>query len=169
MKYKKLIFFFVSVVLLVGVVSIYKFVHKNYYEVDTSPYKYIVSSTTVDSPDQKHNVYLIIYRTTQKSDTAYIMGYVQTYGEGKKNAKDYKTIFWQKIKSSNIKTITHHGVALDNWIDVTWIDNENVNINGISVNINRGYDYRRDWHIKLSRSFLLGTHAKRGSFYGSRP
>lgn len=145
MKHKRLIIFFASLVLVAGVVSISKYINKNYYEIDTSFFKYVTSSTSVDSPDKKHLVFINIYKTTQNSEIAYLMGRVETWEKGRQYTDNSKTIFWQKIKSSSIKVITFHGVTLDNWIDVTWLDNENININGIIVNINHGYDYRRDW------------------------
>lgn len=57
-----------------------------------------------------------------------------------------KIIFWQKVNSSRIKTIKiDEGETLDNWIDdVSWINSQTVHINGISLNINKKYDYRRN-------------------------
>lgn len=144
MKNKKVIIVFASIVLLAGVFSIWRFIYNNYYMIDTSPYKYAFASRYEESPDKKHTVRVDIYKTTENSDIAYIMGTVCTWAKGKGYIES-KTIFWQKVNSNSIKEKTISGTTLDNWIDVTWLDAENVNINGISVNINRGYDYRRDW------------------------
>ena len=131
--------------LVAGVISISKYINKNYYEIDISSFKYVFTSRTIESPDQRHSVEIDIYKTARDSDIAYIMGTVGTSSVWKGYTEDSKTIFWQKIKSYSIKEKTIHGVTLDNWIDVTWLDNENININGMIVNINQGYDYRRDW------------------------
>ena len=50
------------------------------------------------------------------------------------------------MNSSSIKTIKlDDGEMLDNWIDdISWINLQTVDINGISLNINKKYDYRRN-------------------------
>ncbi len=140
MKNKKVIIVFASIVLLAGVFSIWKYIYNTYYMIDTSPYQYVFASRFEESPDNKHSVGVNICKTTENSDIAYIMGILNTSG-----SNEPKTIFWQKINNGSIKEKTINGNTLGNWIDVTWLDAENVNINSISVNINRGYDYRRDW------------------------
>nr|WP_319489852.1 hypothetical protein [uncultured Caproiciproducens sp.] len=145
MKNKKVIIIFASIVLLAGVFSIWKYIYNTYYMIDISPFKYVFLSRSIESPDKKHSVGVYIYKTTEDSDIAYIMGTVGMWAKGKGYTEDSKTIFWQKISSNSIKEKPINGITLGNWIDVTWLDEENVNINGISVNINRRYDYRRDW------------------------
>lgn len=140
MKSKKIIIVFASIVLLAGAFSIWKYIYNTYYMIDTSPFKYSFQSGGGKAPDKKHSVVIDIYKTTENSDIAYIMGTLNTSG-----SDEIKTIFWQKIDSSSIKEKTINGITFDNWIDITWLDAENVNIDGISVNINHGYDYRRDW------------------------
>ena len=69
-------------------------------------------SRIVESPDKKHSVGIDIYKTTDNSDIAYIMGTVGTWAKGKGFTKDSKTIFWQKVNSSSIKKKIINGETL---------------------------------------------------------
>lgn len=120
-----------------------KLIYNNYYKIDISPFEYIFLSRIVDSPDENYTIMVEIYKTTEDSDLAYIMGTLGTLETGKEYT-DSKTIFWQKVNSNSIKEKTIDGLTLANWIDVNWLDNQTININEISLDINSVYDYRRD-------------------------
>lgn len=129
---------------LVVIFSICYFIYNNYYKIDVRPFTYVFISRIVESPDKQHSVLVQIYKTTKDSDSAYIMGTLGTLDNRKGYTKDSKTIFWQKVNSDSIKEKTINDVSFENWIKVAWLDAQNVNINGISLNVNNVYDYRRD-------------------------
>ncbi len=144
MKNKKIKIVVTSTLLLVVIFSIFYFIYNNYYKIDVRPFTYVFTSRIIESPDKQHSVLVQIYKTTEDSGSAYIMGTLGTLDNKKGYTKDSKTIFWQKVNSDSIKEKTINDVSFVNWIEVTWLDAQNVNINGISLNINNVYDYRRD-------------------------
>lgn len=133
-----------AVALCLGLIGFY--VYNNFYRIDRSQFHYIYLSRIVDSPNGKYAITLDILRTTEKSETTYIEGNLIAKSQqiDIPSAK-VKTIFWQKVNSSDIKNKWIDDVWLDNWVDVNWIDNETVKINNITLNIfNDVYDYRRN-------------------------
>lgn len=125
---------------------IYNYVYDHYYKIDFTQYKYSATSRGMMSPDKKHFLLVVIYKTSKSSDIAYIGGFMNSNDKDGNYITQPKTIFWQKVNSSRIKTIKiDDGETLDNWIDdVSWINSQTVHINGISLNINKKYDYRRN-------------------------
>lgn len=124
------------VALCLGLIGFY--VYNNFYRIDRSQFHYIFLSRIVDSPDGKYDISLEILRTTEDSEITYIEGNLIAKSQQRDiPSTKVKTIFWQKVNSIDIK---------DNWVDVSWIDNETVKINNITVNIFKDvYDYRRNW------------------------
>ena len=144
MKTKKAKIVFISILLSAVAFLICYSIYNNYYKIDISPFTYVFTSRIVESPDKQHAVQVQIYKTAKDSDSAYIMGTLGTLDDRKGYTKDSKTIFWQKVNSNSIKKKTINDVTLDNWIEVAWLDEQNINVNGIPLNINNVYDYRRD-------------------------
>lgn len=138
MKKRKLTIFTIILVvaLCLGLIGFY--VYNNFYRIDRSQFNYIFLSRIVDSPNDKYEISLDILRTTEDSEITYIEGKLIAKSQQRDiPSTKVKTIFWQKVNSIDIK---------DNWVDVSWIDNETVKINNITVNIFKdAYDYRRNW------------------------
>lgn len=131
------IFAIISVVVLcLGLIGFY--VYNNFYRIDRSQFNYIFLSRIVDSPNGKYAISLDILRTAEDSQITYIEGNLIAKSQQRDiPSTKVKTIFWQKVNSIDIR---------DNWVDVSWIDNETVKINNITVNIFKdAYDYRRNW------------------------
>lgn len=124
------------VALCLGLIGFY--VYNNFYRIDRSQFHYIFLSRIVDSPNDKYDISLEILRATEDSEITYIEGNLIAKSQQRDiPSTKVKTIFWQKVNSIDIK---------DNWVDVSWIDNETVKINNITVNIFKDvYDYRRNW------------------------
>ncbi|SHH95077.1 Signal transducer regulating beta-lactamase production, contains metallopeptidase domain [Sporobacter termitidis DSM 10068] len=135
-------------------------------DIDISPFTYVFTSRIVESPGKQHAVQITIYKDAEDSDSTYIMGNIGSLDDRKGYTKDSRTIFWQKADSNSIEDKTVDGETLDNWIEVAWLDEQNININGISLNINNVYDYRRD-QSTLSAANSENTTGKSESFdYG---
>lgn len=117
--------------------------YDNYYKVDISQFHYTFLSRIVDSPDSKYQISISILKSSQNSEDSYIKGDLHLVS----NQRDVpKTIFWQKVNSSDINNKWINGLWLDNWVDVVWLDKETVRINNITVDIFKDvYDYRRNW------------------------
>jgi len=129
------IFAIISVVVLcLGLIGFY--VYNNFYRIDRSQFNYIFLSRIVDSPNGKYAISLDIL--AEDSQITYIEGNLIAKSQQRDiPSTKVKTIFWQKVNSIDIR---------DNWVDVSWIDNETVKINNITVNIFKdAYDYRRNW------------------------
>ncbi len=142
MKKIKIGFIPVLIFIIVGF-SICNFIYNYYYKIDITSFAYSFTSRIVESPDKEHSILVSIYKTDEDSDIAYIMGTVGALDDRKGYNKDGRLIFWQKINSDIIINKTIDGVEFSNWVDVTWIDAQNININGITLNISNVYDYRR--------------------------
>lgn len=144
MKNRKTTVIFLAILLsIIAIFLICKIIYNHYYKIDLANYTYSFYSRAVQSPDKKHSISIIIHKTTQDSDTAYIMGILGASDNNGGYTKGTRTIFWQKVNSNSIKDKTINNVLLSNWIDVTWLDLQTVQINGITLNINNTYDYRR--------------------------
>jgi len=65
--------------------------------------------------------------------------------EGTFDIEGGRVIFWQRIQSEKLREIWFESVDdLRLLVDIYWIDDETVSINGIALNIYRGmYDFRR--------------------------
>lgn len=117
--------------------------YDKYYRIDTSQFHYTFLSRIVESPDGKHQVFITVYKDSENSEVAYIKGNLNLVSSQKDAPK---TIFWQKVNSSDIDNRLINDMLLDNWVDVEWINNDTVKINNITVNIHKDiYDYRRAW------------------------
>lgn len=123
--------------------SIGNFIYNHYYKIDITPYTYTFLARIVNSDDKQHSVSVTIYKTVEDSDIAYIMGTLGSLDIKKDYSKNVKTIFWQEVSSESIKEKIINDETLANWIEVAWLDSQTVTINGMTVNINDIYDYRR--------------------------
>lgn len=127
--------------LLIGILCIIiifggtKNIYEKYYKIDTAPFKFVFLSRRVCSLDLNFVLTIKIFKDYKDSDITYIAGELSKVDE-RKNKQGSKRIFWQKVNSESISN--------NNWIDVEWVDTENVLINGLRVNIKKGYDFRRD-------------------------
>jgi|GEM_PF-1611227 len=118
-----------------------------YYNIDLSQFNYSFLSRIVDSPDGKFQISISIFKTSEDSEDSYIKGDLISVSKQKDvPSKTIKTVFWQKVDSSDIKNKWIDDVWLDNWVDVFWLDEEIVKINNITIEVFRDvYDYRRNW------------------------
>lgn len=133
----------ISVIILVVVFSISYFIYNSYYKIDVSSFSYFLTRL-VESPDKQYSVKVDILKNPKENHSAYIMGTLGIRDEG--GGYSIKSIiFWQKVDSSIIKEKTINGeVMYDFLIDADWVNEQTININGIQLNINDAYDYRRD-------------------------
>lgn len=145
---KRTLIIAISVIIVTLCFSIIGFYcYDNYYKVDKSQFHYTFLARIVDSPDNKYAISIEIYKTSKNSQDSYIEGNLELVSKRRGIPwKTIRTIFWQKVKSSDINNKRIGNLRLDNWVDVVWIDKETVRINNISVNIVKDvYDYRRNW------------------------
>jgi len=147
MNKRKLIIILSSFILfLILALSIYSYMYNKYYKIDTAQFGFAFFARAAISPDEQHNIHLTIYRAQRESDISYIMGIlnfadIDHLGQWQ---RDSRIIFWQRVDTSSLETKVIDDLILDDWIDLDWIDNDTAVINGIVVNINTGFDYRRD-------------------------
>jgi len=129
---------------------IHNFVYHHYFKQDITQFRYGFSAGSAISPNEQHSVHLVIKRAEMDSDVSYIVGWLNFAG----NAHPYnngwaesepRIIFWQRVETDSInEKVFDDGLVIENWIDLEWMDNDTVYINGTNVNINRGFDYRRN-------------------------
>jgi hypothetical protein len=138
MKKKKFMFIIIAIVLCIGLIGFS--IYDNFYKIDLTQFEYDFLAQIVPSPDAKYTISIDIYRTTEDSEISYISGLLIRESDNVQIPDTLvKRIFWQKVNSNDIE---------NNWIDVTWLDNETVNINNITVNIFKDvYDYRRQFTL----------------------
>lgn len=130
--------------LIIILAAICNFIYLHYYKIDTSKFSYTFNSRVVLSPDKRYALMVDLYKTTEDSDVTYIMGTLGSLDDHKGYTKDAKIIFWQRVDSHLIKEKQIQDVVLTSWVDVTWLEDHWIEINGITFNIHKGYDYRRD-------------------------
>lgn len=135
----------IIVTLCLSLIGFYSY--DKYYKIDISQFNYSFLSRIVDSPDGKYQISISIFKTSENSEDSYIKGdLVLVSKQIDIPSKTTKTVFWQKVNSSDIKNKWIDDVCLDNWIDVVWLDKGTVKINNITVDIFKDvYDYRRNW------------------------
>lgn len=100
-----------------------------------------------DSPNGQYKMNLSFCRQNEESETGYIVGYLLRLSkeEGKNWVLEKNPTFFQQVRTEDIhNVVTKTGVLMKFWVECDWIDDENLMINGIPVNIHKGYDYRRD-------------------------
>jgi len=147
MARKKLIFVCILAIFIILIVYfVYDYVYNVYYKIDITNYAYNYNSRVEISPDRQHNIVVNILREDENSPVSYILGTTFTKGGADNNSyiDNEKIIFWQRVDTKSIGDKVINGVTVPNWIDVVWLDNNIVELNGITVNINNGYDYRRN-------------------------
>jgi hypothetical protein len=143
MKKKKLMIIFTTLVLSLTVLfSTVYCVYNKFYKIDVRHFEFSILARAGNSPDKKHDIGIWIYRTTEENDISYIMGRVYKV-DNNGDEKDGKIFFWQKVKTSSIMNKTVNGMVIDNWVDFNWVDAQTIYINGITLNSNSTYDYRR--------------------------
>jgi len=160
----------IFIALFVIVVSqLRSFAYNFYFRIDTSQLNYGSTAGFSESPDEQHTISLVAYRV---EDVVFIQGTINIAADGRPFGRwaggepGPRTIFWQRVKADSIriepldesylyydlKFGRFDGMSEDEiiwltaskWVDIEWIDSHTVNINGIDVNINKGYDYRRN-------------------------
>lgn len=135
----------ITITLCLIIVGFYSY--DNYYKIDISQFNYSFLSRIVDSPDGKYQISISIFKTSEDSEDSYIKGdLISVSKQLDVPSKTIKTVFWQKVNSSDIKKKCIDDVWLDNWVDVVWLDKDIVKINNITIEIFKdAYDYRRNW------------------------
>lgn len=166
-KVKIMIFVVLSAII---VFSVYTFVYNHFFRQDITQFRYGFSAGSAISPDEQHSVHVVIERAERDSDISYIVGWLNfannDYPDNRWASSEPRIIFWQRVETESIgyKILDESdwyneieswtsigsekddivGRVIDNWIELAWIDNNTVYINGINVSINRGFDYRRN-------------------------
>lgn len=121
------------------------FIYTHFYKIDTSNLHWAFLARIEDSPDHQSRIGVRLLREYENSDVTYIQGIV---GEKEADNHNYthnsRVVFWQKVDSGSIgQKKTENGI-LENWVEVKWVDSENIQINGIDFKVDKGYDYRRN-------------------------
>ena len=111
------------------------------YEIDTSTFKFHYWLGARESPDKQLVVYVYLHKESENSEIGYIQA--RLFPLDSKYNENYKTIFWEEIRSKNIENIIVNGYKMEYWVDSEWIDSGHIMINDIIVDINKGYDYRK--------------------------
>jgi hypothetical protein len=140
MARKRLIIATTIILSIAAIFLVYSYVYNNYYKIDITPFKYHFLARYAESPDKQHAIGLTIHRERKNSDVTYIMGDLGSADENKGYTKDSKTIFWEKVDSKSIHSKKINDLILNDWIDIEWIDSNTVKINGITLDIHKGYD-----------------------------
>ena len=143
-------------------------VYTQYYMHNLSVYGWAGVANYSESPDGQHKLIIRTYRTDLDSDTISIRGIL--FPSNSVPGTSGKLIFWQKVDTDSLDDMddptVNHGDKLVTifWqridsiypdhinedlvplkkVDIKWIDNTTVEINGIVVDIVKGYDFRRN-------------------------
>lgn len=129
----------------VMVVLVFCCIYARFYRINTENLHWTFLSRAESSPDNQYNISVRILRENENSDTSYIQGIIgERETDSHSYTRDPRVVFWQKVDSRSIGGKKMDQGILENWIEVQWIDSDNICINGIEFNIKRGYDYRRD-------------------------
>ena len=167
---KKVKILIVIAVAVIFAVLIYNFAYDHYFRQDITQFRYGFSAGSAISPDEQHEVSLVINRAERDSDISYIVGWLNFADDdhpyNRWATSEPRIIFWQRVETDSIgekvleESDWHRlvesglsygldkneviGQVLYNWVNTAWIDNNTIYINGFNVNINRGFDYRRN-------------------------
>ena len=121
------------------------FIYNNYFRIDETRFQWGFLSRLVNSPNDEYVVSVSLLRTEEYSDITYIRGVIQNLNEPNPRMEPGRTVFWQRVETDSIGVKYVGDIILFNWVEVEWIDERTVEINGITVDINRRYDFRRDF------------------------
>lgn len=125
---------FLIIFLIIAVKLYYAYVPSTEIEVNTSIYDFQYLVNMKISPDAEHTLHVYLNKENKNSE----IGYLEVL------LLPDKVIFWEEVKSNELENIIVNGTPMEYWVDCEWIDNEHIQIHGIIVDINKGYDYRKN-------------------------
>lgn len=118
-------------------------IYKKYYKIEFDDYHSIQFVAAADSPDKTHSVGVTAYKKDVDADAVYLC-MVLYNAKPNNHLQNGKIILWDKVPASEIELLRQEPDVLKYSLNVEWINAENIMINGRIVNIDKGYDYRRD-------------------------
>ena len=118
-----------------------KLYFRSVYSIDISPFRWSYGARYIESPDNRYQIFVTIYKENEESEEAYLEGWLSD--SMAENQSEAKIIFWEKTDSAHLENVKRNGLEFPYWVDAEWVDTEQVSIDGITFNIHSGYDYRR--------------------------
>lgn len=119
-------------------------IYKKYYEINYNDYHSIHFVAAADSPDKEHAIGVTAYKTDVDADVVYICMVLYNI-KTDSHSQGGKIILWDKVPAADVHSFTQEADGLKYSIYAEWISNENILVNGRIVNIDKGFDYRRDF------------------------
>lgn len=118
-------------------------IYKKYYKIDFGAFHSIQFIAAADSPDNKHSIGVTAYKKDVDADEVYlrvVLYDLKTDG----HTQDGKIIMWDRVQASKIESRRQGTDVIKYSVHVEWKTPESILINERIIDINKGYDYRRD-------------------------